>query len=48
MLDIETIDRDYEKKVESFAKKTMNELQTQSKMFGTTVNNFANEISVRK
>ena len=48
MLDIETVDRNYEKKVESFAKKIMNELETQSKMFGTTVNNFANEISARK
>lgn len=48
MLGLEKVDREYEKKIEEFAKETINEVEIKSKMFGTTVNNIANVNSVRK
>lgn len=48
MLSLEKVDRDYEKKIEGFAKETIGEVEVKSKMFGTTVNNIANVMNVRK
>ena len=48
MLSLEKADREYEKKIDSFAKETINEVELKSKMFGTTVNNIANVMNVRK
>lgn len=48
MLSLDKVDRDYEKKIEHFAKDTLEEVELKSKRFGTTVNNIANVTSVRK
>lgn len=48
MLGLEKRDREYEKKIEEFAKETINEVEIKSKMFGTTVNSIANVNNVRK
>ena len=47
-LKIDKNDRDYEKKIESFGKATIKDVENKSKMFGTTVNQVANVMSVRK
>jgi len=48
MIGLEKADREYEKRIENFARKTIDEVELKSKMFGTTVNNIANVMSVRK
>ena len=48
MLSLEKADREYEKKIENFAKETLEEVELKSKRFGNAVNNIANVESVRK
>lgn len=45
-MDLIEADRDYEKEIENFAKETVKEVESKSKMTGITVNNIANVISV--
>ncbi len=47
-LGIDDADRDYEKKMENFAKGTLKEVEAKSKMFGMTVNQVAGAMSLRK
>ena len=47
MIGLEKADREYEKKIEGFAKATIDDVEIKSKMFGTTVNNIANVMNVR-
>ena len=47
-LGVEDVDRDYEKKIENFAKDTLKEVEAKSKMFGITFNQVAGAMSVRK
>ena len=47
-LNLDKTDREYEKKVENFGKVTIKDVENKSKMFGTTVNQVANVMSVRK
>ena len=47
-LRVDDVDRDYEKKVEKFAKDTIKEVETKSKMFGVTVNQVAGAMGERK
>lgn len=47
-LNLDKTDREYEKKVENFGKATIKDVENKSKMFGTTVNQVANVMSVRK
>ena len=47
-LNLDKADREFEKKVENFGKATIKDVENKSKMFGTTVNQVANVMSVRK
>ena len=47
-LKVDEVDRDYQKKVEKFAKNTLKEVEARSKMFGVTVNQVVDAMSVRK
>ena len=48
MLSLEKSDIEYEKKIEIFARETINEVEAKSKMFGTTINNIANVMNIRR
>ena len=48
MLSLDEANRDYENKINNYAKDTLQEVELKSKMFCTTVNNIAGVISVRK
>lgn len=47
-INLDKTDREYEKKIENFGKATIKDVENKSKMFGTTVNQVANVMSVRK
>ena len=47
-LNLDEIDREYEKKVEDFAKKLLEDVEAKSKRFGITVNQIADVMGVRK
>ena len=47
-LSLDDADSDYEKKIENFAKDTLKDVETKSKMFGITVNQVASAMSERK
>ena len=45
---LDDTDLTYEKKIENFAKDTIKDVENKSKMFGITVNQITNAMSVRK
>ena len=47
-ISLDDTDKDFEKKVENYAKDTLKEVENKSKMFGITVNQITNAMNVRK
>ena len=48
MVGLEPSDKDYENRINNYAKDTMQEVEQKSKMFCTTVNNIAGVMTVRQ